>query len=133
MNIFGQTPWRNIRTDTACAPNGYSSSDTLSRPIVENVARIPRICTVCRHCEASCAPVRRNKMVRFLYIIDKIELYTLRTRHRCLLSAHWQQRNVYYRYRTGAAVLRCEIACGKLSYFYGGMNDCTEDTLIRHL
>lgn len=48
----------------------------------------------------------------------------------CLLSTRWQQRNVYCKYRIDAAVLRYEIACGKLNYFYGGMNDYTDHILI---
>lgn len=67
MSIFGQTPWRNIRTDTVCAPNGCSSSDTLNRPIVESFARIPRICTVYRRCEVFCAPVRQLILLLVLY------------------------------------------------------------------
>ena len=80
MNIFGQTPWHNIHTDIVYAPNGDSSNDTLSRPIVESVAHILRICTVCRRCEVSYVPIRRSKMdFRFLHIINKNKFYTSRT------------------------------------------------------
>lgn len=69
MSIFGRTAWNKIRTDNVCAPNGYSSSDTLSRPIVENVARIPRICTVYHRYEVFCVPIiqflKLNKIINY--------------------------------------------------------------------
>jgi len=60
VSIFGRIPWRNIRTDTACAPNEDSSNDILNHPIVESVVRNPHICMVYRRCEVFCVPVYRN-------------------------------------------------------------------------
>lgn len=59
--------------------------------------------------------------------------YKIEAKTRSPPSTRWQRRNVCCRCRTGVAVLRCEIACGRLNYSYGGMNDCTEGTLIRRL
>lgn len=61
MSIFERNPWRNIRTGIAYDLNEYSSSDTLSRPIVESVVRTPRIYTVCRRYEVFCVPVCRKQ------------------------------------------------------------------------
>ena len=100
VSIFGQTPWHNIHTGTVCAPNGDSSSDILSRPIVESVAHNLRICMVCRRYEVSYVPIRRNKIVRFLYIINKNKFYTLRT------SAYFQRTGSKETFTANIALMR---------------------------